>query len=99
MALRCFNPKARGHLVLRELGLVVEFPLGTTVLIPSTVITHHNVKVQQGEMRYSFTQYAARLLFSYLENRMRSKRKVKENRKPTSAEMVDHAQVRREHWE
>jgi hypothetical protein len=55
-ALRCFNPKAGGHLVLRELGLVVEFSPGAMTLIPSSVITHHNVKVQQGETRYSFTR-------------------------------------------
>jgi hypothetical protein len=98
-ALGCFNPKAGGHLVLRELGLVVEFPPGATALIPSAVITHHNAKVQQGETRYSFTQYAAGSLFGYIENGMRSERKVKENPKLTSAEKVDRAQARHERWE
>jgi len=36
-----FNPKTGRHLVLRELGLVIEFPLGATVLISSAVPTHY----------------------------------------------------------
>jgi hypothetical protein len=83
--------------VLRELGLIIEFLLEAIVLIPSTIITHHNTKVQQGEMRHSFTQYVAGSLFSYIKNRMRSEWKMMEAPKLMSAENDDHAQARCEH--
>jgi hypothetical protein len=38
-------------------GLVMEFPPRATVLM------HYNLRIQQGETRYSFTQYAAGSLF------------------------------------
>ena len=41
-----FDPKVGGHLVLKDLGLVVEFPPGTTILIPSTLITHSNTPIR-----------------------------------------------------
>jgi hypothetical protein len=77
----------------------LSFPPGATAFIPSAVITHHNVKIQQGETRYSFTQYAIGSLFGYIENGMRSEWKVKENLKLMFAENVDCAQARHEHWE
>ena len=97
-ALGRFDPKAGGHLVLRELGLVIEFPPGATALIPSAIITHHNTKVLDGETRYSFTQYAAGSLFSYIENGMRSEREVAEDPKLTSGEKQRRVQARRERW-
>ena len=54
-----FDPKLRGHLVLEELGLIVEFLPSSTILIPSALITHHNLPVKVHEMRYSIVQYAA----------------------------------------
>jgi hypothetical protein len=62
-----FNPATSGHLVLWELGLVIEFPPGSTVMIPSACISHSNVEIQPGEMRMSFTQYAAGSLFRWVE--------------------------------
>lgn len=67
-ALGDFNPKKGGHLILWECGLVIEFPPGATVLIPSATITHSNVKVSNNERRYSFTQYTAGGLFRWVEN-------------------------------
>ena len=46
-------------MILWELKLVIEFPPGSTILIPSSVVTHSNTPIQPGEMRYSFTQYTA----------------------------------------
>ncbi|KDR76663.1 hypothetical protein GALMADRAFT_43935, partial [Galerina marginata CBS 339.88] len=37
-----------GHFVLWDLGLVVEFPPGSTILSPSAVIAHSNVPVSKG---------------------------------------------------
>ncbi|KAI0054952.1 hypothetical protein BV25DRAFT_1816303 [Artomyces pyxidatus] len=58
-ALGDYNPKLGGHIYLWELKMVVEFPPGSTILIPSAVITHGNTPIQEGETRQSFTQYCA----------------------------------------
>jgi hypothetical protein len=63
-----FDPKLGGHLVLKELGLVIEFPASSTVLIPSALITHSNVPVREHEARFSIVQYAAGGLFRWVEN-------------------------------
>ncbi|KAI9568137.1 hypothetical protein HD554DRAFT_2022563, partial [Boletus coccyginus] len=97
-ALGRFNPKTGGHLVLRELGLVIEFPPGATVLIPSAVLTHYNLKISEGETRYSFTQYAAGSLFCYVENGMRSEQDVTRDLKLSPLEKERHAEARRERW-
>lgn len=75
-ALGTFDLTKGGHLVLEELGLVIEFPPGSTVLIPSAVVTHSNTGVQMGEKRYSFTQYASGSLFAYVENEMRTNKTI-----------------------
>ncbi|KAI0037997.1 hypothetical protein FA95DRAFT_1613711 [Auriscalpium vulgare] len=58
-ALGRYNPKLGGHLILWDLKLVIEFPPGSTILIPSALLTHSNVAIRQGETRRSFTQYCA----------------------------------------
>jgi hypothetical protein len=67
-ALGQFDPTKGGHLVLWECKLVIEFPPGSTILIPSAIITHSNVAIQAGEKRYSVTQYAAGALFRWVDN-------------------------------
>ncbi|KAI0039169.1 hypothetical protein FA95DRAFT_1504537 [Auriscalpium vulgare] len=58
-ALGNFDHTKGGHLILWELKLVIEFPAGSTILIPSSLITHSNTPIQEGETRQSFTQYCA----------------------------------------
>ncbi|KAG6819939.1 hypothetical protein H0H93_007263 [Arthromyces matolae] len=65
-ALGDFNPKQGGHLILYGLKLIIEFPPGSTVLIPSGAIEHGNVPIALGESRLSFTQYAAGGLFRWV---------------------------------
>lgn len=38
---------------------MIEFPPGSTILLPSSVVTHSNTPIQPGETRYSFTQFTA----------------------------------------
>ena len=38
------------------------------IMIPSAVIRHSNVPIQQGEECYSFTQYSAGGLFRWVDN-------------------------------
>lgn len=63
-----FNSEKGGHLILWELGLVIEFPAGSTIFLPSAVVSHSNVPISQHETRCSFTQYAAGALFQWVES-------------------------------
>jgi hypothetical protein len=63
-----YDPKAGGHLVLWECGLVIEFPPGSTVLIPSAIVTHSNVPVPKPSTRYSVTQYTAGGVFRWVDH-------------------------------
>ncbi|GJE99449.1 hypothetical protein PsYK624_157130 [Phanerochaete sordida] len=71
-----FDPRRGGHLILRQLGIVVEFPPGSTVLIPSACITHGNTAIAKGETRWSFTQYASGGLFRFVDYDFRTWREV-----------------------
>ncbi|KAJ3730736.1 hypothetical protein C8R42DRAFT_637406 [Lentinula raphanica] len=47
-ALGKFDPDIGGHLILWDLGLIVRFPPGSTILIPSALLTHSNLPIQKG---------------------------------------------------
>ncbi|KAJ7745310.1 hypothetical protein B0H16DRAFT_1462826 [Mycena metata] len=67
-ALGDFDPTQGGHLVLWDLKLLIEFPPGSTILIPSATLAHSNIPVAKTEYRASFTQYSAGGLFRYVDN-------------------------------
>ncbi|KAF8188435.1 hypothetical protein K438DRAFT_1486852, partial [Mycena galopus ATCC 62051] len=67
-ALGDFDPTRGGHLVLWDLQLVVEFPPGALILLPSATISHSNVPVQSGDKRASFTQFTAGGLFRFVDS-------------------------------
>lgn len=54
-----YDASRGGHLFLRELGLVVEFPVGASILLPSAVIAHGNTSIGKNEYRASVTSYTA----------------------------------------
>lgn len=51
--------------------MVIEFPPGSTILLPSASLRHGNTTIQQGEHRYSFTQYTAGGIFRWVEQGFR----------------------------
>ncbi|KAJ7484573.1 hypothetical protein FB451DRAFT_1393107 [Mycena latifolia] len=67
-ALGDFDPDRGGHLILWELRLVIRFPPGSTILIPSALIHHSNTPVHRHEHHSSFTQYTAGGLFRWIRN-------------------------------
>nr|GAT52793.1 predicted protein [Mycena chlorophos] len=67
-ALGNFDPNKGGHLILWDLKRFIRFPPGATIAIPSALLRHSNVQIQQDETRYSFTQFAAGGLFRFVEN-------------------------------
>ncbi|KAJ7300390.1 hypothetical protein DFH08DRAFT_919276 [Mycena albidolilacea] len=77
-ALGDFNPDLGGHLVLWDLRLIIRFPPGSTILIPSALLRHSNIGMDSNERRYSFTQYSAAGLFRWVDNGFRTDRTVEE---------------------
>jgi hypothetical protein len=58
-ALGDFDHHKGGHLVLFDLKLIVPFPSGSTILLPSASLRHGNLGIQDGETRMSMTQYCS----------------------------------------
>lgn len=73
-ALGNFDHKAGGHLVLPELKLAIEFPAGSTVLIPSALFTHYNLPLRPQETRRSITQFSAGGIFRWINYGFQLKR-------------------------
>ncbi|KAF9471525.1 hypothetical protein BDN70DRAFT_819895, partial [Pholiota conissans] len=71
-ALGDFDLKEGGHLVLWDLKLIIQFPPGSTILIPSSVITHSNVPISRLETQLSFTQFSAGGLFHWVDQGFQS---------------------------
>ncbi|KAK6977269.1 hypothetical protein R3P38DRAFT_2582101 [Favolaschia claudopus] len=67
-ALGWYDPDKGGHLILWDLKLIIRFPPGSTILIPSAILRHSNVPVGINEKRFSFTQYTAGGLFRWIRN-------------------------------
>ncbi|KAJ7757888.1 hypothetical protein B0H16DRAFT_1662364 [Mycena metata] len=67
-----FDFRKGRHLILWGCKLVIEFPLGCTILITSAAIYHSNIPIAPGETRYSFTQYTAGGLFCWVEREFMS---------------------------
>ncbi|KAJ7129038.1 hypothetical protein C8R43DRAFT_1090181 [Mycena crocata] len=67
-ALGNFDPDFGGHLILWDLRMVIRFPPGATILLPSALIRHSNVAIRTHEHRCSFTQYSAGGLFRWIRN-------------------------------
>ncbi|KAJ7081092.1 hypothetical protein C8R43DRAFT_965632 [Mycena crocata] len=67
-ALGLFDPDRGGHLILWDLRLVIRFPPGATILIPSALIRHSNIPIHAHEHRCSFVQYSAGGLFRWVRN-------------------------------
>ncbi|KAF8191325.1 hypothetical protein BJ912DRAFT_849409 [Pholiota molesta] len=91
-ALGEFDHTRGGHLVLWELKLVIEFPHGYTVFIPSATITHSNIPAADGDVRVSLTQYCAGSIFRYVDNGLRTDRALRAE----DRERYEESQARKE---
>ncbi|GJF00970.1 hypothetical protein PsYK624_172740 [Phanerochaete sordida] len=56
-----------GHLVLPDLNLVIQFPPGCIIFIPSATLRHGNIPVGPEEVRSSWTLYASGGLFRWVD--------------------------------
>ncbi|KAK7064876.1 hypothetical protein R3P38DRAFT_2491182, partial [Favolaschia claudopus] len=92
-ALGDYDPDFGGHLVLWDLKLVIRFPPGSTILIPSAILRHSNTNIRAHEFRFSFTQYTPAAIFRWAYNGFRTDKDV-DGSKSTSA--AEHEQRRRD---
>ncbi|KAL1724919.1 hypothetical protein EV714DRAFT_278035 [Schizophyllum commune] len=67
-ALGNYDPDKGGDLVLWDCKMVIRFPPGSTILIPSAILRHSNTTIGKGERRYSVTQYTAGAIFRWVEH-------------------------------
>ncbi|KAI5823488.1 hypothetical protein K523DRAFT_404023 [Schizophyllum commune Tattone D] len=87
-ALGNYDYKRGGH-------LVIEFPPGSTIIIPSGLLTHSNVPVGPDETRYSVTQYTAGALIRWVDQGFQTKEAFLASLSPEQrAEEVAKASVR-----
>ncbi|KAI0689280.1 hypothetical protein C8T65DRAFT_588782, partial [Cerioporus squamosus] len=74
MALGNFDYRKGGHMVLWDLKLVIEFPPGTVMFIPSAILRHSNTTIGEDEKRMSFTQFTAGGLFRWVDCGMQTQK-------------------------
>ena len=77
-ALGNYDHTRGGHIVLWDLRMIVEFPPGSTIFLPSACISHSNTAVGEGERRYSITQYTSGGIMRWVACGFRSHRALKE---------------------
>lgn len=74
MSLGDFDHELGRHLVLPDLKLIIKFPQGSTILIPSTLFTHYNFPIRAEEVRQTITQFSAGGIFRWISYRYQLKR-------------------------
>lgn len=74
-----FDPKRGGHIILRDLKLLIEFPPGSVIFLPSATLMHGNTSIQPHETRRSFTQFATGGLFRWVYYGFRKQDDMKED--------------------
>ena len=85
-----YDPTTGGHLYLPQVQLLIEFPPGATVLIPSNLV-YGIVPVAPGQTRYTFTQYIPTDLIRYIDNGLstrRGERKAGTDTSPSDLELL-----------
>lgn len=63
-----FDPTESALLVLEQLRLVIRFPPGSTINIPSALFRHGNTALKDGETRMVMTQYSSGGIYRFVEH-------------------------------
>ena len=86
-------------MVLVDYKLVVEFPRGATLCLPSAVCKHSNTHIQDGETHAAFTQYSAEGLFRYVDHRFQTWKTLASKKDSKSRRLVSQLKkTRKTHW-
>ncbi|KAJ7226775.1 hypothetical protein GGX14DRAFT_333837, partial [Mycena pura] len=67
-ALGTYAPFRGGHAIFWDLGLVVTFPPGSSILIPAGLVRYSFVKVREHEQHYSLLQWAGAGITRWFRN-------------------------------
>lgn len=87
-ALGNYNYTQGGHLVLWELGLILEFPPGSTILLPPVAIVHSNTPVATDKTRTSFAQFMAGGLFRWMVHGFQTDKEFYKGKKPEKLALI-----------
>ncbi|KAJ7770675.1 hypothetical protein B0H16DRAFT_1715332 [Mycena metata] len=98
-ALGNFDPDRGGHLVLWDLKLIIRFPPGSTILLPSAILRHSNLKIGRNETRFSFTQFTPAGIFRWVYNDFRTDKDVNAAKSTTEAEREQRKRHRASRWQ
>lgn len=74
--------------MLFDLKLVIEFPPGTSILLPSGSVRHGNTLIGAHEFRTSVTQYCPGGLLRYVAYGMRTVKQLKNNPEVDELEVI-----------
>ena len=86
-----FDPTTGGHLYLPQVQLVIEFPPGATILIPSTLV-YGIIPVPEGQTRYTFSQYIPIDVVRYIDNGYRTHKEGATTQDDTSRRLTTRTQ-------
>ncbi|KAK7032025.1 hypothetical protein R3P38DRAFT_2522527, partial [Favolaschia claudopus] len=67
-SLGVYDPRLGGHIILWDIGWVLVFPPGTSILLPPGLVRYSFVKVRPHESRYLLIQYAGSGIRRFFEN-------------------------------
>ncbi|KAJ7768415.1 hypothetical protein B0H16DRAFT_1308007 [Mycena metata] len=98
-ALGNFDPDRGGHLVLWDLKLIIRFPPGSTILLPSAILRHSNLKIGPNETRFSFTQFTPAGIFRWVYNDFRTDKDINAAKSTTEAEREQRKRDRAGRWQ
>jgi hypothetical protein len=84
-----YDYKKGGQMILFDLKLIIEFPPGTSMLIPSGSLPHGNIPIQPGETRVSFTQYCAGGLVRWVRYGCQTWKDLKSSTTPEGMALVE----------
>ncbi|KAJ3559100.1 hypothetical protein NP233_g11350 [Leucocoprinus birnbaumii] len=63
-----YKPERSALFVIHTLRLIIEFPPGSCILIPSAFLWHSNIPIHPDDQRASITFYASNGLFRFVDN-------------------------------
>lgn len=66
-----------GHIILHELKLIIEFPPGSSLLLPSALVQHENIGLSSGESRAVITAYTSGSFFRFADKNFTLRNKMK----------------------
>ncbi|KAJ7870832.1 hypothetical protein B0H14DRAFT_3439925 [Mycena olivaceomarginata] len=94
-----FDPTKGGHLVLWDLKLVVEFPPGALILIPSATLLHSNIPVQPSDTAFPSRNSPLVDLFRYVDDGYRTEGELAEEDPAEDADKLrEAARLRMQQW-